>query len=439
MKIKKNSFSILLPLETVSRELDYKLFLSIYLAKKGFKVYLGRKKEIWKLFDLHKDNFAYLDKGFHENISEDNIYKIVKNNGGALFHLDEEGGIDFEDSRTIERRYSKEVFDYCDKIFLWGLSQKNFLTKKKPYFLDSKTVISGHPRFQMVSTILKDIYNERSLIIKKKYGKFILFNSNTKYANHIHGEGFLYKNYGPRINNLSERIEYDKIKLENNIKLFHAIVNKTNFNIVIRPHPEEDINYYHELFQNSRIHCIYDDSVIPWIMSSVYTMHNDCTTAVESRLLGKKPISFITDYNKNLSPYLPIKISEAFSNLDEIINYISLDNNLSFGIPNIMKDIFSTELNSTEIIADEIYNFVQENYKKNFPSVLGVKYEITSLLHKFLSYPSYKNNRLAKNKLSEIGNEKFMKVKLDSFLDYLSIHEKASFQSIRPGLYRISF
>jgi hypothetical protein len=125
--------------------------------------------------------------------------------------------------------------------------------------------------------------------------------------------------------------------------------------------------------------------------------------------------------------------------LDEIINYISLDNNLSFGIPNIMKDIFSTELNSTEIIADEIYNFVQENYKKNFPSVLGVKYEITSLLHKFLSYPSYKKNRLAKNKLSELGNEKFMKVKLDSFLDYLSIHEKANFQSIRPGLYQIFF
>ena len=45
------------------------------LAKKGFKVYLGRKKEIWKLFNLHKDNFAYLDKGFHENISED-IKKI---------------------------------------------------------------------------------------------------------------------------------------------------------------------------------------------------------------------------------------------------------------------------------------------------------------------------------------------------------------------------
>jgi len=131
MKIKKNSFSILLPLETVSRELDYKLFLSIYLAKKGFKVYLGRKKEIWKLFNLHKDNFAYLDKGFHENISEDNIYKIVKNNGGALFHLDEEGGIDFEDSRTIERRYSKEVFDYCDKIFLWGHSQNSYFRTPK--------------------------------------------------------------------------------------------------------------------------------------------------------------------------------------------------------------------------------------------------------------------------------------------------------------------
>ena len=431
-----------MPVETVSRELDYKLYLSVILAKKGFKVYLGKKNEIYTLFQNLNSNFAYIDKGFHENVSVEKIYKVIKKNRGMLFHLDEEGAIDFKDYPNIKRRYSKDVFEYCDKIFLWGNHQKKIL-QQSVYFDKDKVLVTGHPRFEMLKSSLLNIHINKSNEIKRKFGKFILFNSNTKYANHIHGEDFLHKNYGNRIKNLSERITYDKIKLKNNIELIKAILDKTDFDIVIRPHPEENINYYKELFDNSRVHCVYDESAIPWIMSSVYTIHNDCTTAIESRLLGKKPIAYIKNYDQELSPFLPLEVSEMFSNLDQIINYISSEKDILFEIPAIINDFFSTQLDSTEIISKEIYNYVEKNFKKNNFISLGIKYRMISFLkiffHKIFNYSGYKNNLLSKNKLSGIDNYKFIESKLNSVLKYSSKDNRVILKSKRPGLYQISF
>ena len=76
MKTPKD-FYILLPVETVSREIDYKLYLSVMLAKKGFKIFLGKKDEIYSLFQNLNSSFAYIDKGFHENLSLEKIYKVI--------------------------------------------------------------------------------------------------------------------------------------------------------------------------------------------------------------------------------------------------------------------------------------------------------------------------------------------------------------------------
>ena len=115
-----------------------------------------------------------------------------------------------------------------------------------------------------------------------------MINLNTKYANHINGENFLHANYGHRISNLAERIAYDKSKLKWNLELID-LLKSTPYNIIIRPHPEENAEYYRrERYINEKtIFTIYDDNVIPWIMACDYMIHNDCTTAIECALLGK--------------------------------------------------------------------------------------------------------------------------------------------------------
>ena len=69
----KRNVHILLPIEVVPRELDYKLVFASEMAKFGHKVFLGEKKQIWRLIE-YLEYFIYLDKGYHENIS-DALYK----------------------------------------------------------------------------------------------------------------------------------------------------------------------------------------------------------------------------------------------------------------------------------------------------------------------------------------------------------------------------
>ena len=149
------------------------------------------------------------------------------------------------------------------------------------------------------------------------------------------------------------------------------------------------------------------------------------------------------NYDQELSPFLPVEVSEMFSNVDQIIDYISSDNDTLFEIPAIINDLFSTQLNSTEIISNEIYNYVVKNCKKNSSTSLGIKYRMISFVkiffHKIFNYSNDKKNLLSKNKRSGIDNDKFIESKLNSVLKYSSKDNRVILKSIRPGLYQISF
>ena len=112
---------VLIPIETSSREMIYKIYLCHHLALKGLHCYLGRKSYINYLINNLK-GYIYIDKGYHKGNSE-KIYEAVKDNGGIIVSLDEEGGIDYSDGSTLLGRYSKELFDNVDLTFLWGSNQ----------------------------------------------------------------------------------------------------------------------------------------------------------------------------------------------------------------------------------------------------------------------------------------------------------------------------
>ena len=70
-----NNWKILLPIETTSRELFYKLYLCNYLIRLGFECYIGKKNQIYNLFS-RLGPFIFIDKGFHLGTSE-KIYDDV--------------------------------------------------------------------------------------------------------------------------------------------------------------------------------------------------------------------------------------------------------------------------------------------------------------------------------------------------------------------------
>ncbi|MDB4037926.1 hypothetical protein N9519_02655 [Candidatus Thioglobus sp.] len=374
--------NVLIPIETSSRELLYKVYLCQLLAKKGFKCYLGNKYYIYHLANNLK-GYIYLDKGYHKGQSE-LLYRKIKKNNGIIINLDEEGGIDFADGSTLNGRYSKSLFDFVDLTFLWGEAQYKLISKnlnKK-----SKVEVVGHPRFELLNNKFHYLYQKEVDQIKNKYQDFILINTNMSWGNNIRGDVFVAKNYGTRFKCIDQIITLDKKKLEAYCSLVLKLSKKYKGNIIIRPHPEEDNSYYLNAFKDIKnVKVVYEGSVVPWILASNNMIHPDCTTAIECLFTGKVPLSYLpADYPADLVTELPLEASKCFTNENKLISYISENKDfIKFKKENYLfaEEYFSFSKSSMKIIVDGFCNL-----KDNSPKFSSNKSFYTGLLLRRCSY-----------------------------------------------------
>ena len=398
-------WKILFPIETANRELHYKTIISCYLAKKGFECYIGSKNDIYALFEKLSP-FIYFDKGYHSGVSE-NLYKRIRENSGFIFNLDEEGGIDYLDSKTLLSRYNDDLFKFTDVVFLWGKKQFEILKKNNRNFQNNLVVISGHPRFELLKSNYDFLYSNNSKFLRDKYKGFILINTNMSIGNNIKGKEFILKNYGERKKGyLNKLIEYDLEKVKFIIEFVKQLASVTSKKIIFRPHPEEDVNYYKKCFKHLKnVEIINSGSSINWIKACDVLVHTDCTTAIEASYVGKKPISVLPYFDDNLTSFLPVKVSNSFYQIDTAISevikinkkYVTNFDNLS---DRDLSDYFSLELNSLDVIINEVIKFSKEQNVINYKSISIIDkflFYISALLEEFFIIFSGKKQRIFKN------------------------------------------
>ena len=156
---------LIIPIETASRELSYKIFLCNKLSSLGFNCYMGNKYYVNHLIGKMK-NYVYIDKGFHKGKSE-YLYNTIKANNGIIVSLDEEGAIDYSDNSTLLNvRYPEEMLDKVDIVFLWGNNQYELLKEKIKH--KNKLHVTGHPRFQLLKSKYHSLYNDEVQEIRTK-------------------------------------------------------------------------------------------------------------------------------------------------------------------------------------------------------------------------------------------------------------------------------
>ena len=431
--------TVLIPLETANRELLYKAFLSHMLALRGMTVYLGSKRSIRYL--MHKfTNYIYLDKGYHQNRSEE-IYDLVNSRKGTIVSLDEEGAIDFSDNRTLKKRYGPNLFQSVEKVFFWGRYQHNMITESIK--MNSDIIISGHPRFELLKPPYHSFYEKEKTHILNNYGNFILVNTNMGFGNNIRGDEFVRDGYGKWFDNIEDIILFDKAKLDIYGKLVNNLLNLYKGKIVLRPHPEEDIKYYRQFAQgNPRFHIISKGSVIPWILASEAMIHPDCTTAIETLILGKKPISFLpTIHNEDVVTKLPVQISYKVTKLREIEPLLGKLNEISKLITpadtRLLEEYFSLSVDSSELICNEIVD-VSKRMKKSINGSLLLWDRL------YLRYRDYKQQRiknenalLIQNKLKGFNWHELLQMN-EKFIDILSELRNIKIIQISPKLFRFS-
>jgi surface carbohydrate biosynthesis protein len=399
--IQRGSFmDVLIPIETTSREILYKVYLCHKLVLKGFNCYLGNKRNILFLLKNNK-NYIYLDKGYHKGVS-DQLYKIIQQQEGYIINLDEEGAVDYPDSSTLKHRYAKALFEVSEFTFLWGIKQYKLIENMIPGL--GKTMVTGHPRFELLKPTYRYLYADEVNALKRNYGDFILINTNIGFGNNIKGDDFVRENYGKRFGNIQDIIEFDKHKRDAFVELVKAIIHQTNKSIVFRPHPEEDSQWYQQAFSGiNRVIINSKGSVVHWLLAAEVMIHPDCTTAIESLLLGKKSISYLPPNSAMaLITRLPVEASYPFTNLQHLIDHLNTGQFIVED-PNLqehpfLEDYFSYSKDSTRLIIDQITKFKKQIKQKpnNLPS-------LTDQL--FLRYLSFKAH-LARGKSAELARSK---------------------------------
>lgn len=390
-----------MPIEISNRELIWRTLFCMKASQRGIECYLGTKREINYLMDK-VGSFIYLDKGFHNGVSQP-LYQKVKENQGIIISLDEEGAIDFEDHTTLSARYDYKLFEEASSVFFWGADQLNNVAKNIPDI--SKAIVTGHPRFEYLKPEYHFLYESETKRLKKKYGQFILINTNMGFGNNYRGKEFIIDNYGGRFKSIKSIINNDEIKLKAYIKLVKSLSALQKQHIIIRPHPEEDINIYEDAFHNyENVSVIYEMSVIPWILASDIMIHPDCTTGVEALMLGKKSISFLPKgLDENLLTVLPIKASYEFNSQTKLIEFINLEkfmnDKVNYSENEWLNNSFNFLNNISDMIITEIIKVTGNiNNQSAFSQLTFLKKSQIRLKHYYNQIKSPYDNLLA-NKL----------------------------------------
>lgn len=407
--------NILLPIETINREIDFKLVLASLLADKSHSIFIGQHDFVKLLLPKLK-NGLYIGKNiFHKRSDKENgeIYKELKSKIFDIIYLHEEGAV-FKGNaenwkKVLSSQYNLDFFDAEDVICDWGSFQKNFDESRSQGL---RIEVTGHPRFDLYKKKWNPYFYPEVAELKNKYGDFILVNGN--YSTYNHGLGLEYifsekANYNAE--DIAARLEkIDFIKYTGNqclsiVQLTHKLAAEyPEKNIVFRPHPSENQHFYETIFSGvSNIQVKHDGSVSAWILASEAVIHDGCTTALEASIAEKPVINFKPVSSQKNDIWLPNQLGVHCTTFEEVKRIIDKLNNYNFDIEDI---------ESKQEVKDLMYNFENDSYAKLLAVIEG-KIEVhDSIISEspsatFISFEYSKMN--AKKKLYRFKDSKSKK------------------------------
>ena len=184
-----------IPVETKSRDLDGRVLLARQLALEGHTCLLGRKKGVYDYTFNRQRPYAFVAKGPANRIGQ-----RIKETGGHLIVLDEEGGVFAKSMSGFASRTEDKMVGDVELYMAWGTRQKisdlyttylmykTFLEEERPNIAPGNIVVSGNPRFDLCAPKWHRYHNLVSTASRSfKDGYFLI---NTKFANVNHQLGY---------------------------------------------------------------------------------------------------------------------------------------------------------------------------------------------------------------------------------------------------------
>ncbi len=292
--IESRSKVLLFPLETLVRELDYRLVLAARLVRPGVTLLLGNHTDIYEL-GLKMRRAVYVGKHIL-NLNPNSItdrYDAMKAQGHRVVFLHEEGAIFNGDRAAWEkgliRKFDPRWMKAEDTVCAWGEAQADVYRRLVPDHAGSIRT-TGHPRFDLCKDRYRPLYAAEADALRNEFGKFLLVNTNFTLSNSMQGWDWCMKRDSIKADDAAARSRafdyfgYDLRRVTYYIQLMSRLADAfPDRQIVLRPHPSENVAIYETLLKHvPRVHIRKSGSLVAWLHAAEVLIHTDCTTALEA-------------------------------------------------------------------------------------------------------------------------------------------------------------
>lgn len=368
---------IFLPIESTPRELDYKINLARHFGAAGLDIIIGNPPFIRDELKYKNYRGVFLEKGGNP---DPKYYNNLVKKGLLLFCLSDEGAACPAFSVTYDP--AVETLKTMETIFLWGEFQKeDLMIRNSDHVLNEKYAVSGYPGLALSLPIYRNYHKK----IKRKLltENYILVNTN--FASH---NGFSFEEtliscpqMSPETRKgIEEHYKKDSI----NFSCFYAWIKQIieyfpNELFLIRPHPGEKKHLYESYFANySNVVVSKEGTANQAISAAKLVIHSDCTTALQSYLMGVPVVSLAHPYIEHTHStwalsfgMLPKTVEEAVANIKDAIKHEKWSDadqeRINEQAQAEIARTFTNIESSTSTVVDTIVKAVREKWPINEP------------------------------------------------------------------------
>jgi surface carbohydrate biosynthesis protein len=460
---------LLIPVENQVRELDAKLLLACAVAKRGIASVIGPRRQVeFRISSFPRSIFISKDL----TSGNGRLFRILDQLGHVSVAWDEEGLIHQPPEIYFKERFAASALKYVSHLFAWGPNNEELWRQFSEMPADKPIHITGNPRGDMLRNEMRPFFEDEVKQIQQVYKDFILINTNFGAVNAFTPIQNLIQSKGedgakPELGRTAKGMDGEyAVKYQMHIQsIFEDIkqlildIDKAfpEMTIVVRPHPDEDPQVYHDIASSCRnVRVTNEGNVLPWLIATRALIHNGCTTGVEAYAMGVPAIAYRATadnfFDKGIY-HLPNVLSHqcfSFGELQRILERILAG---QLGVPNgnepqaLFKRYFSAQEGAfaAERIADIIeklaasnadwpqpglrdrlegrYRAVLRRFKKRFKSYLSTSASIT---------PDFERHRYPGISLAA------MQRRISRFQQVLKYKEEIKAVRISRQLYKIS-
>ncbi|MCZ6499174.1 MAG: hypothetical protein O6844_01615, partial [Gammaproteobacteria bacterium] len=286
--------SLYLPVENLARELDGKLLLALVARERGWRPVIGHKAAI-------RGRRSILPPGVYLAHNARTGKAVFFERFGRFGHqsvvLDEEALVRQTDDLFL-MKHERNAFDKVSLLLTWGEDDAE-LWRKSGRIERERIVATGNPRMDVLRRDLRAFHRPEIDAIGKRFGDYVLLNTNFPTVNHYVAWSSTLKLASwatdkQIIKQKSEFLSHKRALFER----FQSLVPKiaqaiAPLRLVVRPHPSErDEPWLDAVSDSPNASVVFEGSVVPWIAGAGALVHNGCTSAVESAVIGTPILSY---------------------------------------------------------------------------------------------------------------------------------------------------